>query len=224
MTVKWKRAPTANNVAPATTTHNAHRRKVIRSSSSAKQGFDGRKIEERRILRLEGHEPLILAILEIVPQGKRVDGNRTNRTVEAGPAGSSINRRVAVVVCLATRLSELSPSKRFPCRPKPLRSDPPRRPTSGVTMFRLQSSFSPSAAKLRIVSRTRGDGRCQTATSSRNDASVQPQCNHRHPCSTQLSCGETTRGTASAGAIPAASIVGVVSRFLTRMCVFLGCG
>jgi hypothetical protein len=36
-----------------------------------------------------------------------------------------------------------------------------------------------------------------------SDSSLQPECNHRHPCSTQVSCGERTCGIWGAGAIPA---------------------
>jgi hypothetical protein len=54
---------------------------------------------------------------------------------------------------------------------------------------------------------TEGDRRCQFATSSRSAASVQTWCNHWHPCSTQVSCGETICGFLDAGAIPAASIL-----------------
>jgi hypothetical protein len=72
---------------------------------------------------------------------------------------------------------------------------------------------------------TAGVRRCQIATNFRNAASVQTQCNHWQPLSTQVSCCETTCRIWDAGAIPAASTFsehasrGVSSRHTTSKAV-----
>jgi hypothetical protein len=65
-----------------------------------------------------------------------------------------------------------------------------------------------------MASLTEGVRRCQFATTSWSAASVQTYRNHSHPCSTQLSCGETTCEIWDAGAIPATSITYVNRHFL----------
>jgi hypothetical protein len=90
-------------------------------------------------------------------------------------------------------------------------NDETRRSTPGT---RRSPETQPSRSRVMMASLTEGVRRCQSAISFHSAASSQTVCRQGGIPSTQMSCGGTSCGIWDAGAIPAASTLSVISRFI----------
>jgi hypothetical protein len=82
----------------------------------------------------------------------------------------------------------------------------------------------PPCTNSRIANLAKGVRRYHLATSSCSAASLQTECNHWHPRSTQLSYSKTSCGITAAGAIPAASTRCVANPVISMVWVYWGRG